>query len=86
MVRRRHGDDAIEAAERHRNLVLETLAMPYPAKVREASDGSARSSTSPGSARTTLDDCQNLVVQTSGARRSSAATRGASLLNETGPG
>jgi predicted TIM-barrel fold metal-dependent hydrolase len=31
-----HVDEAIEAAERFGNLVLETSAMPYPAKVREA--------------------------------------------------
>ena len=31
-----HVDDAIDAAERHPNLVLETSAMPYPAKIREA--------------------------------------------------
>src|SRR5581483_2818060 len=31
-----HVDEAIEAAERHGNLVLETSAMPYPAKIREA--------------------------------------------------
>jgi predicted TIM-barrel fold metal-dependent hydrolase len=31
-----HVDDAIAAAERHPNLVLETSAMPYPAKIREA--------------------------------------------------
>ena len=31
-----HVDEAIEAAERHSNLALETSAMPYPAKVREA--------------------------------------------------
>jgi predicted TIM-barrel fold metal-dependent hydrolase len=31
-----HVDDAIEVAERHRNVVLETSAMPYPAKIREA--------------------------------------------------
>jgi predicted TIM-barrel fold metal-dependent hydrolase len=31
-----HVDEAIETAERHPNLVLETSAMPYPAKVREA--------------------------------------------------
>jgi predicted TIM-barrel fold metal-dependent hydrolase len=33
-----HVDEAIEAAERHPNLVLETSAMPYPAKIREAVD------------------------------------------------
>ena len=31
-----HVDEAIEVAERHPNLVLETSAMPYPAKIREA--------------------------------------------------
>jgi uncharacterized protein len=31
-----HVDEAIETAERHSNLLLETSAMPYPAKVREA--------------------------------------------------
>jgi uncharacterized protein len=31
-----HVDEAIEVAERHDNVVLETSAMPYPAKVREA--------------------------------------------------
>ena len=31
-----HVDDAIAAAERYPNLVLETSAMPYPAKIREA--------------------------------------------------
>src|SRR5579862_10038531 len=31
-----HTDDAIAAAERQPNLVLETSAMPYPAKIREA--------------------------------------------------
>ena len=31
-----HADEAIEVAERHPNLVLETSAMPYPAKIREA--------------------------------------------------
>ena len=31
-----HVDEAIDAAERHPNLVLETSAMPYPAKIREA--------------------------------------------------
>lgn len=31
-----HVDEAIEAAERVPNLVLETSAMPYPAKIREA--------------------------------------------------
>jgi predicted TIM-barrel fold metal-dependent hydrolase len=39
-----HVDEAIEAAERRPNLVLETSAMPYPAKIREAVDrvGAAR--------------------------------------------
>jgi predicted TIM-barrel fold metal-dependent hydrolase len=39
-----HVDEAIEAAERRPNLVLETSAMPYPAKIREAVGrvGSAR--------------------------------------------
>jgi predicted TIM-barrel fold metal-dependent hydrolase len=31
-----HADDAIAAAERHPNLVLETSAMPYPGKICEA--------------------------------------------------
>src|SRR5207247_10537193 len=31
-----HVDEAIDAADRHPNLVLETSAMPYPAKIREA--------------------------------------------------
>jgi predicted TIM-barrel fold metal-dependent hydrolase len=31
-----HVDEAIGVAERHPNLVLETSAMPYPAKIREA--------------------------------------------------
>jgi predicted TIM-barrel fold metal-dependent hydrolase len=31
-----HVDEAIAVAERHPNLVLETSAMPYPAKIREA--------------------------------------------------
>jgi predicted TIM-barrel fold metal-dependent hydrolase len=31
-----HVDEAIEVAERHENVVLETSAMPYPAKVAEA--------------------------------------------------
>jgi len=31
-----HTDEAIEVAERHPNLVLETSAMPYPAKIRDA--------------------------------------------------
>jgi uncharacterized protein len=31
-----HVDDAIDAAARHPNLVLETSAMPYPYRVREA--------------------------------------------------
>jgi predicted TIM-barrel fold metal-dependent hydrolase len=31
-----HTDEAMEVAERHENLILETSAMPYPAKVREA--------------------------------------------------
>jgi predicted TIM-barrel fold metal-dependent hydrolase len=31
-----HVDEAIEVAERHANLVLETSAMPYPEKIREA--------------------------------------------------
>src|SRR5262249_19292378 len=33
-----HVDDAIDAAARHPNLVLETSAMPYPAKIAEAVD------------------------------------------------
>jgi predicted TIM-barrel fold metal-dependent hydrolase len=33
-----HVDEAIEVAERHANVVLETSAMPYPRKVREAVD------------------------------------------------
>ncbi len=31
-----HVDEAIAVAERHGNLLLETSAMPYPAKIREA--------------------------------------------------
>ena len=31
-----HVDEAIRVAERHENVVLETSAMPYPAKIREA--------------------------------------------------
>src|SRR5262249_53745743 len=31
-----HVDDAIDAGARHPNLVLETSAMPYPAKIAEA--------------------------------------------------
>jgi predicted TIM-barrel fold metal-dependent hydrolase len=31
-----HVDEAMEVAERVPNLVLETSAMPYPAKIREA--------------------------------------------------
>ena len=31
-----HVDEAIAVAERHANLLLETSAMPYPAKIREA--------------------------------------------------
>lgn len=31
-----HVDEAIDVAERHPNIVLETSAMPYPAKIREA--------------------------------------------------
>lgn len=31
-----HVDEAIRVAERHSNIVLETSAMPYPAKIREA--------------------------------------------------
>jgi predicted TIM-barrel fold metal-dependent hydrolase len=39
-----HVDEAIEVAERHGNVVLETSAMPYPAKIREAVErvGAAR--------------------------------------------
>jgi predicted TIM-barrel fold metal-dependent hydrolase len=39
-----HVDEAIEVAERVPNLVLETSAMPYPAKIREAAErlGAAR--------------------------------------------
>lgn len=39
-----HVDEAIEAAERRPNLLLETSAMPYPAKIREAVErvGAAR--------------------------------------------
>ncbi len=33
-----HVDEAIEVAERYSNIVLETSAMPYPAKIREAVD------------------------------------------------
>jgi uncharacterized protein len=31
-----HGDEAIEVAERRPNIILETSAFPYPAKIREA--------------------------------------------------
>jgi len=31
-----HVDEAIDVADRHPNIVLETSAMPYPAKIREA--------------------------------------------------
>jgi len=31
-----HGDEAIEVAERRPNVILETSAFPYPAKIREA--------------------------------------------------
>ncbi len=31
-----HVDEAIEVAEEHENIVLETSAMPYPGKIREA--------------------------------------------------
>jgi predicted TIM-barrel fold metal-dependent hydrolase len=31
-----HVDEAIEVAERHENVVLESSAMPYPAKIRKA--------------------------------------------------
>jgi predicted TIM-barrel fold metal-dependent hydrolase len=31
-----HVDEAVRVAERHPNVVLETSAMPYPAKIREA--------------------------------------------------
>ena len=31
-----HVDEAIDVAERHDNVILETSAMPYPAKIREA--------------------------------------------------
>jgi len=39
-----HVDEAIEVAERHSNIVLETSAMPYPAKILEAVEriGAAR--------------------------------------------
>jgi predicted TIM-barrel fold metal-dependent hydrolase len=33
-----HVDEAIDVAERHANVVLETSAMPYPAKIRAAVD------------------------------------------------
>ena len=33
-----HVDEAIDVAEMHANIVLETSAMPYPAKIREAVD------------------------------------------------
>lgn len=33
-----HVDEAIEVAERYGNLVLETSAMPYPGKIREAAE------------------------------------------------
>lgn len=34
----RHVDEAIDVAERHPNIILETSAMPYPEKIREAID------------------------------------------------
>jgi predicted TIM-barrel fold metal-dependent hydrolase len=34
----RHVDEAIDVAERHPNIILETSAMPYPGKIREAID------------------------------------------------
>jgi predicted TIM-barrel fold metal-dependent hydrolase len=34
----RHVDEAIDVAERHPNIILETSAMPYPPKIREAID------------------------------------------------
>lgn len=34
----RHVDEAIDVAERHPNIILETSAMPYPHKIREAID------------------------------------------------
>jgi uncharacterized protein len=39
-----HVDEAIEVAERHSNIILETSATPYPAKIREAVEriGAAR--------------------------------------------
>jgi len=33
-----HVDEAIDVAERHDNIILETSAMPYPMKIREAVD------------------------------------------------
>jgi predicted TIM-barrel fold metal-dependent hydrolase len=33
-----HVDEAIEVAEQHQNIVLETSAMPYPAKIRKAAE------------------------------------------------
>jgi predicted TIM-barrel fold metal-dependent hydrolase len=33
-----HVDEAIDVAERHDNIILETSAMPYPEKIREAVD------------------------------------------------
>jgi predicted TIM-barrel fold metal-dependent hydrolase len=33
-----HVDEAIDVAERHENIILETSAMPYPEKIREAID------------------------------------------------
>jgi uncharacterized protein len=33
-----HVDEAIDVAERYPNIILETSAMPYPAKIREAVD------------------------------------------------
>jgi predicted TIM-barrel fold metal-dependent hydrolase len=34
----RHVDEAIDVAEQHPNIILETSAMPYPQKIREAID------------------------------------------------
>jgi uncharacterized protein len=34
----RHVDEAIDVAQRHPNIILETSAMPYPEKIREAID------------------------------------------------
>ena len=33
-----HVDDALDVAERYPNIILETSAMPYPSRVKEAVD------------------------------------------------